>query len=48
MELALQENMASPMVVGHGSWHMTGEICGFVHYNIKYVVFIVTYFTLIL
>jgi hypothetical protein len=30
----------------HGSWHMWGKLCGFIHYNVQYMVFILTYVTL--
>ncbi len=26
---------------GHGSWHLWSKLCGFIHYNVQYVVFIV-------
>jgi hypothetical protein len=28
------------------SWHMWGKLCGFIHYNVHYVMFIVAYTTL--
>jgi hypothetical protein len=28
------------------SWHMWGKLCGFIHYNVHYVMFIVAYITL--
>jgi hypothetical protein len=29
-----------------GSWHMWGKLCGFIGYNVQYVVFIVAYLIL--
>lgn len=37
------------VVVGLGSWrHACNEVHGFIHYNVKYIMFIVAYMTLIL
>jgi hypothetical protein len=30
----------------YNSWHMWGKLCGFIHYNVHYVMFIVAYTTL--
>jgi hypothetical protein len=43
-EQSLQENVTFPTqkVVAHDT---CGKLCGFIHYNVQYVMFIVTYIT---
>jgi hypothetical protein len=41
----VQENVVflTQKAIAHDTW---GKLCGFIHYNVQYVVFIVTYITL--
>lgn len=47
-DIHCERNTIFPIVVGMGSWHACNKVHGFIHYNVKYIMFIVAYMTLIL